>query len=198
MSVRDASMNEIAVELGGWFKSILRLCDAAIFSITESEDHREATILHVLTRNARTLINTPLDRGGALYSPLCFMLAAASRKLRLEPTPQNWKAAIQNVMNVGLPSSDREAGELGLSIGTRASIFKSLMDEALIHAGVTDRATILDEQNRRTALGLAINWGMRFLLTYALEARPRPTGRRAESHDLAWVRGLVEPLTSAA
>lgn len=187
MSSRTIALDEPARELHAWLKSVLHACDSSIFALASSEEHRAATILHVLTRNAKTLVNGVIGREGALYPPLCFTLAASCRRLGIEPSARNWRAALQNVLSAG----PWDTGEVGLSMGTPAEIFKGLMDEALINAGVTDRPTILNDENRRAALGLAVNWGMRFLLAYALEAAPKRTHKRGEVHDLRWVRGLV-------
>ena len=48
-----------------------------------------------------------------------------------------------------------------------AAIFREHFLEALRQAGVARVPTILDAANRRTALGLAINWGLRFLIATA-------------------------------
>ena len=55
---------------------------------------------------------------------------------------------------------------------------------------VPDRRTMLVEENRRESLGLAVNWGFRFLLAYALEIKPSRTGDRT-MRDLQWVHSLI-------
>ena len=59
-----------------------------------------------------------------------------------------------------------------------------------MHAGVTDRPTILAEENRRVSLGLAVNWGLRFLIAYALETQPPRSGRR-EVRDLGCIHSII-------
>ena len=44
------------------------------------------------------------------------------------------------------------------------------------------------------ALGLAINWGMRLLLAYALECSISSSNRK----DLAWIASLMAPLLAAS
>jgi hypothetical protein len=80
-----------------------------------------------------------------------------------------------------------ESERLALAIGTPASILKELFCEALINAGVTDRPTLLVEENRRVSLGLALNWGLRLLIAYALEMSPTRS-RTSQVHDLRWLR----------
>jgi len=123
---------------------------------------------------------------------VCKALAAACRQLQVETSIRHWKAALQNVLATSDQLS-RGDEAVGLALGSPAAVFKSLFDEALINAGVTDRPTILVEENRRASLGLAINWGMRFLLAYAIELSAGRVGRR-EAKDVWWIRGLVERL----
>ena len=104
------------------------------------------------------------------------------------PTARHWSAAIQNVREVRRRAASAEARQLALPVGTAASLFNELFGEALIEAGVTDRPTILVEQNRRASLGLAVNWGLRFLVAYALQIRP---SRSRGPHDLRWVHALI-------
>jgi hypothetical protein len=77
----------------------------------------------------------------------------------------------------------------GIGDLTAASIFKRLLEEALIGAGVTDRPTLLDEANRRASLGTALQWGMKLLLAYALEVEPRAPRRGIR--DLRWIGALL-------
>ncbi|MBI5515221.1 MAG: hypothetical protein HY909_15700 [Deltaproteobacteria bacterium] len=185
-----------AVELRDWFNGVLSLCDRTVFAVATREPHRQAAVLSVLTRNAKAIVHGELDRGGALYTPLCFVLAAACRRLDLAPGEREWLSAIKNVHR--LEGQLREVGEASAwPVGTPASIFKQHLDEALVNAGVTDRPTILDHHNRQLALGLAANWGLRFLVAYAMETPSRP-GAPTEAQDLAWVRRAVAQAGKAA
>jgi hypothetical protein len=90
-----------------------------------------------------------------------------------------------------LAGSRSSAVDVGLDIGTPATIFKAEFDEAIRQAGLIDGATFLSKEDREVALGLAINWGIRLLLAYAAEipGRTRPSERK----DLTWLAELVGP-----
>ena len=179
-----------AAELADWFGDIVRLWSSMYFDWSTSPAHRDAAILEVLSRNARTIIEAPLDSHGDLYKPLTLALTAACRRHGVVPTARHWLAALQNVMEVRGRVASAGAQRFALPCGTAASLFKDLFCEALVHAGVTDRPTILVEENRRASLGLALNWGLRLLLAYALETRPARS-RRRKARDLRWVHSLV-------
>ena len=192
MSVANVDGSDSAQALYAWFQSVLQECDA-IFALTTSPAHREVVIQSVLTSNAKIVVDSVLDRDGALYPALCKLLAAAVRKLSLELSGAHWKAALQNVASVYSQRKSRRT-EVGLDFGSPAAIFKGLLAEALINAGVTDRPTILIDENRTAALGLAINWGIRFLLAYAAELPVRPRKRAQRAHDIWWIRTVLVPL----
>jgi hypothetical protein len=193
MTFMEGSLNPLAETMTGWFREILHLCDQSFFGVATDERHRKAAILNVLARNAKILVASEMDREGELFEPLCLTLAAACRLLAIEPSTSNWRAALQNVFEFQLKLRNAAPSlfSLGLSPTTSAAVFKQHLDEALVNAGVTDRPTILDQQNRLLSLGLAINWGMRFLLAYALETLGEPPGRAAEARDLSWIRALL-------
>jgi hypothetical protein len=185
-----ADLERAAGELCSWFSQLLALCDRTVFAVSTHEPHRQAAVLGVLTRNAKIIVHGELDAAGALYTPLCFVLGAACRRLGVEPSDRQWLSAISNVLR--LEEQLRDAGAtMALAIGTPAGIFKQQLDEALINAGVTDRPTILDRHNRDLALGLGLNWGLRFLVAYALEAGPQAQDNAPDARDLRWVKHTV-------
>lgn len=179
-----------AAELANWFSEIVRLWSSVYFDWSTSPAHRDAAILEVLSRNGKTIIGAPLDSRGDLYKPLTLALAAASRRHGVVPTARHWVSALQNVREVRSRVASAGAERFALPFGTAASLFKDLFCEALVHAGVTDQRTILVEENRRASLGLALNWGLRFLLAYALEIKPAPP-RNRKARDLQWVHSLI-------
>jgi hypothetical protein len=181
-----------AAQLADWFGDIARLWSLLYFDGSTSTAHRDAAILEVLSCNAKIVLASPVDARGDLYKPLTLTLVAACRRLGIIPTARHWVAAIRNVREVRGRTAPAAGEQLGLPIGTAASLFKELFGEALVEAGVTDRPTILTEANRRASLGLAVNWGLRFLLAYAHEIRPGRTSRH-RPHDLRWVRSLIGP-----
>jgi hypothetical protein len=179
-----------AEELAGWFSEIVLLWSSVYFEGSTSPAHRDAAILEVLSCNAKTMVAARLDSRGDLYKPLTLVLTAACRRLGIVPTAKHWMSALQNVHEVRRRVISADAERFALPLGTAASLFKDLFCEALVHAGVTDRRTIFVEENRRVSLGLALNWGLRLILAYALEIKPGPTrGRKAR--DLRWVRSLI-------
>jgi hypothetical protein len=188
----DEGLQAVAAELTGWFVDVVRLWSSICFDWPTSPEHRDAAILEILCRNAKVILDAPLDSRGDLYKPLTLALAAACRRHGVIPTARHWMAALRNVREVRRRLVSADAERFALPLGTPASIFKELFCEALVHAGVTDRPTILVEDNRRASLGLAVNWGLRFLLAYATEIRPsRSHGRGHEVRDLGWVHALI-------
>jgi len=187
----------VTVQLHDWFVSILHLTERRVFSVAPEGPHRDAVVLDTLKRNARILSQAELDHDGKLYSPLCFFLAAACRKLGTSLAVGHWRAAISNVLDLQnqLMSTRSESDAVGLDVGSPAVLFKREFDEAIRQSGLGDIASYLDKEDREVALGLAINWGMRFLIAYALEcSRSNGSGRK----DLAWVASVVRPLTTAS
>jgi hypothetical protein len=184
------STEAVAAELAGWFADVARLWDAAYFEGSTSPKHREAAVFEILSRNAKVILDAPLDSRGDLYKPLTLTLAAACRRVGVVPNAKHWLSALRNVNEVRSRVASADAERFALPLGTAASLFKDLFCEALVHAGVTDRPTILVEENRRVSLGLAVNWGLRFLIAYAQELRP-PRSRRRDVRDLGWVHSLL-------
>jgi hypothetical protein len=181
-----------AEELASWFADIVNLWSSACFDWSTSPEHRDAAILETLSRNAKIILDAPVDSEGELYKPLTLVLAAACRRHGVLPTARHWVAALRSVRDVRDRLASADAERFALGLGTPASVFKDLFGEALVNAGVTDRPTILVEENRRTSLGLAVNWGLRFLVAYATEIRPGPSrGRSRDVRDLSWVHSLV-------
>ncbi len=181
---------EIAAELRDWFTAIVRLWSSVCFDWSNSPEHRDAAVLEILTRNAKLLLNSSLDRRGDLYRPLTLSLAAICRQFDVVPTQRHWLAALRNVEEMCRRIDSAKSERLALAVGTPASILKELFCEALINAGVTDRPTLLVEENRRVSLGLALNWGLRLLIAYALEMSPTRS-RDSQVHDLRWLRSLL-------
>lgn len=186
---------EVAAQLWDWFNSILRLTDKTLFSMVPEGPHRDAIVLDVLLRNARTLVESKLDQQGNLYSPVCLLLAAACRKLGVSLTTGHWESAVDNVVRLRQQTAGAlsETEAFGLEIGGPASLFKQQLEEALINAGLAGSA-YLDRENRDIALGLATNWGMRFLLAYALECRDLAIG--TDRKDLPWMAELLRTVHS--
>jgi len=194
--VKSAASHErlaaVATQLADWFADIIRLWSSVYFDWSTSSAHREAAILEILSRNAKILLEAPLDERGDLYKPLTLVLAATCRRHGVIPTARHWLAAVRNTRDLRARVASAKAQRFALALDTPASVFKDLLGQALIDAGVTDRPTVLVEQNRRASLGLALNWGLRFLVAYALEIRTTPPRGRAEPHDLRWVRSLTD------
>ena len=216
-----------AKALSGWFARGVAAYDETLFSIGSTEEHRAAVVENILRREARELVGESIDTEGRLHRALCVLLAAACRHLGAVPEARHWAAALRGVSRCGLPGSpDADesptgARPFGLSLERRSTFFKGLFDQSLADAGLTDRPTHpthpthLDRANRRTALGLAVNWGLRFLIAYAEQATdvagapcaPGTSGAsgavevgelsaEGEGQGLAWVRSIVVPVLS--
>ena len=194
----ESDCKPVAETLDGWFHRISRLTDESLFSIAPAGPHREAVVLDVLKRNARILSQSELDRAGKLYAPLCFFLAAACRKLETPLAVGHWRAALDNLVHLQRQVANvrAESAIVGLEMGNPAALFKQEFDEAIKQAAVAGGVSYLTKESRQVALGLAINWGMRLLLAYALECAPSTNGSSRE--DLAWVANLVRPVLAAS
>jgi hypothetical protein len=187
----------VAGQLHDWFGSILRLTEESLFSVAPEGPHRDAVVLDTLRRNARILSQSELDNEGELYGPLCFFLAAGCRRLGTSLAAGHWRAAMNNVIDLKnrLVSTRDESYAVGLDIGSPAVVFKREFDEAIHQSGLAGGASYLCKEDREVALGLAINWGMRLLIAYALECS-RSLG--SDRKDLAWVGSVVKPLLTAS
>ena len=192
----ESDIKAVAEQLHDWFNNVSRLIDASWSSIAPEGPHRDAVVLDALMRNGRVLSQNELDRKGKLYTPLCYFLAAACRKLEVSLGVGHWRAALDNVVHLedDRISSSPEFSAIGLEIDRPAVLFKHDLDEAIAQAGIAAGVSYLDKENRQVALGLAINWGMRLLLAYALQCPIINSGRK----DLAWIAGLIEPLLTAS
>lgn len=120
-------------------------------------------------------------------------MTAGSLGLLGAPATSNWRAPCP----VLTPSRPRSQQPLTRSdslcpSGRRLPSFgDSLLRSA--RSRRSDRWThLLDEDNRRAPLGLAINWGLRVLLAYAAEMRPlRSHGPAHEDCDRCWLHSLL-------
>jgi hypothetical protein len=192
----ENDIKSVAEQLHEWFGSILRLTDETLFSIVPEGPHRDAVVLDVLRRNARVVSQSELDTEGKLYSPLCFFLVAACRKLEFSLGVGHWRAALDNVVHLHehLVSAGAELATNGLEVGSPTVLFKQEFDEAIRQASFAGGVSYLNKEDRQVALGLAINWGMRLLLAYALECSISSSNRK----DLAWIASLMAPLLAAS
>jgi hypothetical protein len=187
----------VAGQLHDWFASISHLAEETLFGVVPEGPHRDPVVLDTLKRNARILSQAEVDKDGKLYSPLCFFLSAACRKLGVSLAAGHWRAAMNNVIDLQnrLVSTRAESDAVGLDIGSPAILFKREFDEAIRQSGLAGSVPYLDKENREVALGLTINWGMRFLIAYALECTSSNGSGR---EDLAWVASIVRPFLVAS
>jgi hypothetical protein len=187
----DTHVGRAAAELETWLASVAEL-SASAFG-WHRDRHGDAAALHVLRRQAARLRSSRLADDGGSYTSLCLLLAAACRVLNLRLEARHWVAALRNVMEQRDLALD---ADLGVSFGSPAERFKMLFDDAIDAAGLGSQVTVLDEKNRKLALGLAVNWGLRALLAYAAEARLRRAPREPTTRDLAWIGTLVRQATT--
>ena len=187
----------VAVQLHDWFERILRLTEESLFSVAPEGPHRNAVVLDTLKRNARILSRSELDNEGKLYGPLCFFLAAACQRLGTSLAVGHWRAAMNNVIDLQnrLVSARNESYAVGLDVGSPAVVFKREFDEAIRQSGLARSASYLGKEDRAVALALAINWGMRLLIAYALECSG---SNGSDRKDLAWVGSVVKPLLTTS
>jgi hypothetical protein len=186
----DSDSHAIANDLNDWFHSVQRRT-AGLFSLGSDQAHRDAVVLDVLRRNARIVYEASLDNEGRLYSPICFFLAAACQQLRTSLGIGHWRASLDNLRDLQrqLADAPSDVVDVGLEMGSPSTFFKGEFDEAIRQSGLIDGTSFLSKQDRQVALGLAVNWGIRLLLAYAVEtARPTAPSQR---QDLAWLAERV-------
>ena len=181
-----------AEELAEWFASLFDLTQKSLFGIAPEGPHRDAVVVDSMIRNARIIYRAELDREGKLYSPLCFFLAAACRHLGARLSGAHWRAALENLcQSQQLPGLE----EFGLPLGSPAYRFKAELDAAIEQAGFIDRATLLNREDRKVAIGLGINWAMRLLLACAADY-PNPVESQGHK-DFAWLAIRVQAAMAA-
>ena len=194
----EAESKRAAEQINDWFGRILHLTSGGFFGMAGGGPHRNAVVLDVLRRNARILLGSEIDEEGRLYSPLCFFLAAACQTVGVVLATGHWLAAINNLIQLRqeVATAYRESASVGLDIGTPAVLFKQELDEAIRQSGLVSGASFLGKESREVALGLAVNWAMRFLLAYAAESAVQSNG--SDRQDLVWVASLVRNVISSA
>jgi len=182
----------VAADLNAWFQDVRRAMEKGVVGIAPEGPHRDAIVLDALQRNARLILDAPLDEEGFLYSPVCFFLVAACRRLRLQLGEGHWRAAIESLrgLRTQLEEARAVSSSVGLDLGTPAKFFKQELEQAIQNAGLGGRPSYLEREDREIALGLAVNWALRFLPAYASECHRLPTTDR---RDLSWIGALVDP-----
>jgi len=168
---------DAATKLADWFRGIRDSFDRTIQATGSDEPHRKAAALSSVNQHAR-LFRDASDPGRRIREAT-YVLAGATRTLDLEPlSAEQWHAAINNVQSLSaelraLPTTSwlREDAD---------TIFHDQFIESLQQAGVTGTPTILNKQNRKRALGLAVNWGMRYSVAAAMLRAPEIQDPAAE------------------
>lgn len=157
-----------ASRLASWFAQVLDVLARTIGATSADERHRTAAIQSVLTRNARIAVASRPNLGAVLIRPTVLVLASASQLLRLRPGEREWLGALNNVasLETEMKALFEQHPNAEPLLGGPVGVFKAQFDEALVQAGVTNQPTILARDNRQLALGLAVNWGMRFLVAH--------------------------------
>jgi hypothetical protein len=83
----------------------------------------------------------------------------------------------------------------GLPLGTPAYRFKAELDAAIEQAGFIDRASLLNKEDRKVAVGLGINWAIRLLLACAADY---PSPVESPGHkDFSWLASRVQAAIAA-
>jgi len=186
------TLESTATAMQEWFESVTALAGKAFG--WHGDKLGDASALHVLRRQAARLRSSRLADDGSTYTPLCLFLSAACRVLSLPLTARHWLAALRNVIE------QKHAGggeHVGVALGTPAQRFKMLLDDAIDAAGFGPQVTVFDEKNRRLALGLSVNWGIRALLAYATETKLRRSRSSVGTRDLCWLRARVKSVATA-
>lgn len=164
--MRALDAERTAIALAAWFERLRAVLDRTVFAAGSDEPHRRAGALGLLTRHAERLLAAGAGEPAASLREAVWVIAAATRVLGVVPGRAEWLAASRNVLTLDADLEALPARGPWLTDDV-ASIFRAHLEEALKHAGVTRTPTILDAENRRTALGLSVNWGLRFLVAQA-------------------------------
>ena len=181
-----------AAELAEWFDSVFDLAQKSLFGIVPEGPHRDAVVVDSMIRNARIIYRAELDQEDKLYSPLCFFLVASCRHLAAHLGTGHWRAALEN-----LCQSQRLPGleAFGLPLDAPSYRFKAELDAAIEQAGLIDRTSLLNKEDRKVAIGLGINWAIRLLLACAADySNPvESPGHR----DFSWLATRVQAAIAA-
>jgi hypothetical protein len=188
----EPQLDHLAAELAEWFDSVFDLTQKSLFGIAPEGPHRDAVVVDSMIRNARIIYRAELEREGKLYSPLCFFLSAACRNVRAHLRTGHWRAALENLVQSQQPPG-LEA--FGLPLGTPAYRFKAELDAAIEQAGLIDRTSLLNREDRKVAIGLGINWAIRLLLACAADY-PNPVESPGHK-DFAWLATRVQAAIGA-
>jgi len=188
----EPQFDYLAAELTEWFDSVFDLTQRSLFGIAPEGPHRDAVVVDSMIRNARKIYREELDREGKLYSPLCFFLVAACRHLGVRLGTGHWRAALETLcQSRQLPGLET----FGLPLGSPAHRFKAELDATIEQAGFIDRASLLNKEDRKVAIGLGINWAMRLLLACAADY-PNPV-ESPGNKDFAWLATRVQASIAA-
>ena len=153
-----------APALDRWFDDLRGTLDKTVFAVGTSAPHQRAAALNVVTRHVAQL-EAAVSAGQQVVEvrEVAWILAGATRVLGAKLGREKWLSAAQNVSRL-----DAQVDGLGSAwVGDVVSIFRDQFFEALRQAGVTRDTTILGPADRKAALGLSINWGLRYLIAAA-------------------------------
>lgn len=153
-----------AASLDRWFTGLRATLDKTVFAVGLSEPHQRAAALNVVTRHVAQL-ETAIEQSQAAAEvrEIAWILAGATRYLGAAVRQPQWLSAAENVARL-----DAQLDGLGSAwVADAVSIFRDHFFDALRQAGVTRHPTLLGPVDRKTALGLSVNWGLRYLIAAA-------------------------------
>lgn len=182
----------VAVGLSQWFREGRSRYEEVTKSLAGGDQGRSQLFAHgAIERSANKLLERREDEDlSFLFSSTCIFLGAASQFLGLRVTAENWKAAIENVLGIERQLSDAQAVAFGIP-DSASALFLSELGTQLDNAGFARVPSVLNQENRRRALALAINFGLRFLIAIGLEG-----GRNSDPAYLRFTERL-KPLQAA-
>lgn len=162
---RGVEPGRAAPRLDSWFRHVRAALDETLFSVGGDPAHRRASVLTVLTRHVG-LLAAAAEQPVLAIRETTFILAAATHRLGVMPGEREWHTAASNVVALDAQLSEA-ASQSPWVPSSAAEVFRDQFTETLRHAGVAQAPTVLDAGNRNTALGLSVNWGMRYLVAVA-------------------------------
>ena len=162
------AMLEAARNLGEWSDELLASIEAVRVAIARDDRLRRVALEDDLVVQSRKLARDP-GKGESTFLIACRILGTACLTLGFRPLPAHWQAALEVVE--ALRESLAAAVPASIDFGTPGTLFRQHFLLALENAGYAEIPSFLDDHDRKIALGQAVNWGLRFVIAHALEAK---------------------------
>lgn len=168
----DVNRTTALAGLADWFNGLSGAVEKIFFEMHPDAALQDLTTQAHLRAYSGILAQGDLGHGPEMYTPLILVLSAAQRIIGERIDMQHWKPAVENLQS--FRHQIRKAHDSGafvaLHIDSPSDNFYHLFVTALESSGhVPGKPTNLDDEDRGQALGMAVTWGIRYLLSAALD-----------------------------